>query len=318
MARQQSFADLDYSHKKRRTRREIFLNEMEVVVPWRNLLLHIEPHYPKSGRRGRQPMVLESMLRIYCMQNWLNLSDRQMEDALYEIESMRRFAGFGGVTEALPDETTILNFRHLLEKHELTAGLLEEINAHLKDQGLLVSKGSMVDATLIHAPSSTKNQEQARDPEMHQTKKGKQWYFGMKVHVGADVDSGAVHSVAVTAANEADIDVLPQLLRAEDEVIFGDAGYSSDEYKRGSRQLGIRWCVQDKRKPGHNLSMRQKQRNRKHSSIRARVEHVFRVIKRQFGYTRTRYRGLMKNAVQVNMLVGLANLYLLRRRLMVA
>ena len=318
MARQQSFADLDYSHKKRRTRREIFLNEMEVVVPWRNLLLHIEPHYPKSGRRGRQPMVLESMLRIYCMQNWVNLSDRQMEDALYEIESMRRFAGFGGVTEALPDETTILNFRHLLEKHELTAGLLEEINAHLKDQGLLVSKGSMVDATLIHAPSSTKNQEQARDPEMHQTKKGKQWYFGMKVHVGADVDSGAVHSVAVTAANEADIDVLPQLLRAEDEVIFGDAGYSSDEYKRGSRQLGIRWCVQDKRKPGHNLSMRQKQRNRKHSSIRARVEHVFRVIKRQFGYTRTRYRGLMKNAVQVNMLVGLANLYLLRRRLMVA
>lgn len=263
-------------------------------------------------------MVLESMLRIYCMQNWFNLSDRQMEDALYEIESMRRFAGFGGVTEALPDETTILNFRHLLEKHELTAGLLEEINAHLKDQGLLVSKGSMVDATLIHAPSSTKNQEQARDPEMHQTKKGKQWYFGMKVHVGADVDSGAVHSVAVTAANEADIDVLPQLLRAEDEVIFGDAGYSSDEYKRGSRQLGIRWCVQDKRKPGHNLSMRQKQRNRKHSSIRARVEHVFRVIKRQFGYTRTRYRGLMKNAVQVNMLVGLANLYLLRRRLMVA
>ena len=318
MARQQSFADLDYSHKKRRTRREIFLNEMEVVVPWRNLLLHIEPHYPKSGRRGRQPMVLESMLRIYCMQNWFNLSDRQMEDALYEIESMRRFAGFGGVTEALPDETTILNFRHLLEKHELTAGLLEEINAHLKDQGLLVSKGSMVDATLIHAPSSTKNQEQARDPEMHQTKKGKQWYFGMKVQVGADVDSGAVHSVAVTAANEADIDVLPQLLRAEDEVIFGDAGYSSDEYKRGSRQLGIRWCVQDKRKPGHNLSMRQKQRNRKHSSIRARVEHVFRVIKRQFGYTRTRYRGLMKNAVQVNMLVGLANLYLLRRRLMVA
>ena len=230
MARQQSFADLDYSHKKRRTRREIFLNEMEVVVPWRNLLLHIEPHYPKSGRRGRQPMVLESMLRIYCMQNWFNLSDRQMEDALYEIESMRRFAGFGGVTEALPDETTILNFRHLLEKHELTAGLLEEINAHLKDQGLLVSKGSMVDATLIHAPSSTKNQEQARDPEMHQTKKGKQWYFGMKVHVGADVDSGAVHSVAVTAANEADIDVLPQLLRADYEVIFGDAGYSSDEY----------------------------------------------------------------------------------------
>jgi len=316
MPRQTTFADLDYSHKKRQTRREVFLGEMEVVVPWPVLLSCIEPHYPRSGRRGRQPMGLASMLRIYCMQNWFNLSDRQMEDALYEIESMRRFAGFGGVTDALADETTILHFRHLLEKHNLTVILLEEINARLQDQGLLVSRGTMVDASIIHAPSSTKNQEQSRDPEMHQTKKGKQWYFGMKMHIGADVDSGAVHSVAITAANEADIKVLPKLLRAEDEVIFGDAGYTSEEYKRGSRKLGIRWCVQDKRKPGQNLSASQKKRNRKHSSIRARVEHVFRVIKRQFGFTMTRYRGLMKNTVQVNMLVGLANLYLLRRRLM--
>lgn len=318
MPRQASFADLDYSRKKRQTRREVFLKEMEVVVPWAALLSHIEPHYPRSGRRGRQPMGLGSMLRIYCMQNWFNLSDRQMEDALYEIESMRRFAGFSGVTDALPDETTILNFRHLLEKHNLTAVLLDEINARLKDQGLLVSRGTMVDASIIHAPSSTKNQEQGRDPQMHQTRKGKQWYFGMKMHIGADVDSGAVHSVTVTAANEADINVLPKLLREQDAVIFGDAGYTSDEYKRGSRELGIRWCVQDKRKPGQNLSSSQKKRNHKHSSIRARVEHVFRVIKRQFGFTKTRYRGLMKNAVQVNMLVGLANLYLLRRRLMAA
>jgi len=316
MPRQTTFADLDYSHKKRQTRREVFLGEMEVVVPWPVLLSCIEPHYPRSGRRGRQPMGLASMLRIYCMQNWFNLSDRQMEDALYEIESMRRFAGFGGVTDALPDETTILHFRHLLEKHSLTVILLEEINARLQDQGLLVSRGTMVDASIIHAPSSTKNQEQSRDPEMHQTKKGKQWYFGMKMHIGADVDSGAVHSVAITAANEADIRVLPKLLREQDEVIFGDAGYTSEEYKRGSRKLGIRWCVQDKRKPGQNLSASQKKRNRKHSSIRARVEHVFRVIKRQFGFTMTRYRGLMKNTVQVNMRVGLANLYLLRRRLM--
>ena len=316
MPRQTTFADLDYSHKKRQTRREVFLGEMEVVVPWPVLLSCIEPHYPRSGRRGRQPMGLASMLRIYCMQNWFNLSDRQMEDALYEIESMRRFAGFGGVTDALPDETTILHFRHLLEKHSLTVVLLEEINARLQDQGLLVSRGTMVDASIIHAPSSTKNQEQSRDPEMHQTKKGKQWYFGMKMHIGADVDSGAVHSVAITAANEADIRVLPKLLREQDEVIFGDAGYTSEEYKRGSRKLGIRWCVQDKRKPGQNLSASQKKRNRKHSSIRARVEHVFRVIKRQFGFTMTRYRGLMKNTVQVNMRVGLANLYLLRRRLM--
>jgi transposase, IS5 family len=291
---------------------------MEVVVPRPVLLSCIEPHYHRSGRRGRQPMGLASMFRIYCMQNWFNLSDRQMEDALYEIESMRRFAGFGGVTDALADETTILHFRHLLEKHNLTVILLGEINARLQDQGLLVSRGTMVDASIIHAPSSTKNQEQSRDPEMHQTKKGKQWYFGMKMHIGADVDSEAVHSVAITAANEADIKVLPKLLREQDEVIFGDAGYTSEEYKRGSRKLGIRWCVQDKRKPGQNLSASQKKRNRKHSSIRARVEHVFRVIKRQFGFTMTRYRGLMKNTVQVNMLVGLANLYLLRRRLMAA
>ncbi|MDE2389527.1 MAG: IS5 family transposase [Betaproteobacteria bacterium] len=316
MPQQSSFADLDYNHKKRRTRREIFLSEMEGVIPWQALLPHIEPHYPKTGKRGRQPMVLESMFRIYCLQNWFNLSDRQMEDALYEIESMRRFAGFSGVTDTLPDETAILNFRHLLEKHELTALLLEAINTHLKARGLLVSKGTMVDATLIHAPSSTKNREQARDPEMHRTKKGKQWYFGMKVHVGADVDSGAVHTVEITAAHEADISVLPKLLRAEDKVIFNEPGYASDEYKRGSRQLGIHWCVQDKRKPGQNLSGSQKKRNRKHSSIRARVEHVFRVIKRQFGFTKTRYRGLMKNTVQVNMPMGLANLYLLRRRLL--
>jgi IS5 family transposase len=318
MSRQSSFADLDYSRKKRQTRREVFLAEMESIMPWPDLRTHIQPHYPRSGRRGRQPMPLESMFRIYCMQNWFSYSDRQMEDALYEIENIRRFAGFSMVSDTLPDETTILHFRHFLEKHNLTAVLLEEINAHLKAKGLLISKGTMVDATIIHAPSSTKNQDKARDPEMHQTRKGNQWYFGMKIHVGADVDSGAVHSVEVTAANEADINALPKLLRAEDEVIFGDAGYTSDEYKRGSRRLGIRWCAQDKRKPGQMLSASQKKRNRKHSSIRARVEHVFRVIKRQFGFARTRYRGLAKNAAQVNMLVGLANLYLLRGRLMAA
>lgn len=204
---------------------------------------------------------------------------------------MRCFPGFCGVTDTLPDETTILNFRHLLEKHELTALLLEAINAHLKAQGFLVSKSTMVDATLIHVSSSSKYREQARDPEMRQTKKRKQWYFCMKVHVGADVDSGAVHKVEVTAANEADINVLPKLLRTEDEVIFGDAGYTSDEYKRGLRQLGIRWCVQDKRKPGQNLSVSQNKRNQKHSSIQARVEHVFWVIKRQFGFTSTATMG---------------------------
>lgn len=322
MSRQASFADLDYASKKRRTRRELFLDEMDAVVPWRELLAVVEPHYPRAGRRGRPPVGLSSMLRIYFLQQWFALSDRQMEDALYDMESMRRFAGFSNVTAALPDETTILNFRHLLERHDLTARLLEAINELLKARGLLVSKGTMVDATIIHAPSSTKNAASERDPEMHQTKKGNQWYFGMKIHLGADVDSGAAHSVSVTAANRADIAELPNLLRADDQVVFGDAGYASDDYKRGARALGMSWRVQDKAKPkgslGAALSGSQKKRNRKNSAIRARVEHLFRIVKRQFGYTKVRYRGLAKNAAQVTMLVGLANLYSLRGRLAAA
>ena len=249
MSRQASFSDLEYANKKRRTRRELFLAEMEAVVPWKELLGVVEPHYPRAGGRGRPPVGLASMLRIYFLQQWFALSDRQMEDALYDIESLRRFAGFPDVTAALPDETTILNFRHLVEQHDLPARLLERVNGLLKAKGLLVSQGTMVDATIIHAPSSTKNAKGERDPEMHQTKKGNQWYFGMKIHIGADVDSGAVHSVSVTAANRADISELPNLLRENDQVVFGDAGYASDEYKRGARALGMVWRVQDKAKP---------------------------------------------------------------------
>jgi len=315
MSKQSSFAELEYQSKKRLTRRELFLNEMEAVMPWSVLISVIEGHYPKRGKVGRPPKGLSSMLRIHCMQHWFSYSDRQMEDALYEIESVRRFAGFRSVTESLPDESTILGFRHLLEKHELTPVLLQEINNHLQEKGLLVSKGSMVDATIIHAPSSTKNADKQRDPEMHQTRKGNQWYFGMKIHVGADVNSGGVHSVTVTPANQADISELPNLLRESDEVVFADAGYTSDEYKRGARAMGMKWCVQDKRKPKKNLSSSQRKRNRKQSSVRARVEHIFRVIKQQFGFVKTRYRGLAKNRSQVNMLMGLANIYMLRRKL---
>jgi len=315
MSKQPGFAELEYQSKKRLTRREIFLNEMEAVMPWSRMLKVIKPHYPKSGKAGRPPKGLSSMLRIHCMQHWFSFSDRQMEDALYEVESIRRFAGFASVTEALPDETTILNFRHLLEQDELTSVLLQEINTHLQENGLLVSRGSMVDATIIHEPSSTKNTEKKRDPEMHQTKKGNQWYFGMKIHVGADVNSGAVHHVTVTAANIADIDELPKLLRDDDKVIFADAGYTSDTYKRGARMTGMNWCVQDKRKAKKNLSSSQRKRNRRQSSVRARVEHIFRVIKQQFGFVKTRYRGLAKNRSQVNMLMGLTNIYMLRRKL---
>src|SRR5215467_4550305 len=285
MLRQGSFSDLEYANKKRRTRRELFLAEMEAVVPWAELLAVVEPHYPRSGGRGRAPVGLAAMLRIYFVQQWFALSDRQMEDALYEIESLRRFAGFSNVTAALPDETTILNFRHLLEQHDLTRRLLEVVNGVLKAKGLLVSQGTMVDATIIHAPSSTK--------------KGKQWYFGMKIHIGADVDSGAVHRVSVTAANRADISELPNLLRETDQVVFGDAGYASDQYKSGARALGMVWRVQDKARPkgslGAGLSASQRKRNRRNSGIRARIEHLFRIVKRQFGYTKVRYRGLAKN-----------------------
>ena len=326
MSRQASFSDLEYANKKRRTRRELFLAEMEAVVPWPELLAVVEPHYPRAGGRGRPPVGLAAMLRIYFLQQWFALSDRQMEDALYDMESLRRFAGFPDVAAALPDETTILNFRHLLEQHDLTTRLLEAVTGLLKTKGLLVSQGTMVDATIVHAPSSTKNAKGERDPEMHQTKKGKQWYFGMKIHIGADVDSGAVHSVRVTAANRADISELPNLLRETDQVVFGDAGYASDAYKRGARALGMVWRVQDKAKPeslprrrpgslGAALSGRQKKRNRRNSAIRARVEHLFRIVKRQFGYTKVRYRGLAKNTAQVMVLIGLANLYALRRRL---
>lgn len=314
MSHQLTFADSEFSSKRRQTRKEIFLSRMEQILPWQNMVEVIEPFYPKAGN-GRRPYPLETMLRIHCMQHWYNLSDGAMEDALYEIASMRLFARLS-LDSALPDRTTIMNFRHLLEQHQLARQLFKTINRWLAEAGVMMTQGTLVDATIIEAPSSTKNKEQQRDPEMHQTKKGNQWYFGMKIHVGADVDSGAVHSVEVTPANEADITLLPKLLRQDDQVLFADAGYTSDEYKRGSRALGFRWCVQDKRKPGHDLSSRQRKRNRKQSSIRARVEHVFRVIKRQFGFTKTRYRGLAKNKAQVNMLVGLANLYLLRGRLM--
>ncbi|MBD3766273.1 MAG: IS5 family transposase [Rhodobacterales bacterium] len=314
--KQTSFASLSFASKKKKTRKELFLEQMQACVPWPQFEAVIEPYYPKSGRRGGQPIGITTMLRIYLMQQWFNLSDPMMEDALYEVESMRRFAGLELCEDRIPDETTILKFRHLLEKHALTERLFEAVNAHLLSRGLQVSRGTMVDATLIAASPSTKNAKGERDPEMHQTRKGKQWYFGMKIHIGADVDSGAAHTVTVTAANEADINQLPKLLRASDQVIFGDAGYSSDEYKRGARALGIHWKVNDKRKPGHgDLSRKQRKRNRQQSSIRARIEHLFRIIKCQFGYRRVRYKGLEKNRAQVMSLMVLANLYLLRGRL---
>lgn len=316
--KQTTFASMSFAAKKRRTRREKFLSEMEQVVPWAQLVAVIEPHYPKAGRRGRPPMPLESMLRIYFMQQWYALSDPSMEDALYEIESMRRFAGLELIDDALPDETTILKFRRLLERFGLTAQMMNLIHDVLAERGAMLKGGSMVDATIIHAPASTKNKARRRDPQMHQTKKGNQWHFGMKIHVGADVNSGLVHTVSVTPANASDVSQLPCLLREDDRAVFGDKGYVDNTLKRAARKASVYWGVSLKANSKRTLTGANKRTNRRRSSTRARVEHIFRVIKRQFGYTKVRYKGLAKNAAQVFSLVGLTNLYLARRQLMMS
>lgn len=315
--KQLSFASAAYTHKKITTKREKFLNEMEQVVPWGRLLTLIEPHYPKRGK-GRPPMPMQSMLRIYFLQQWYALSDPAAEEALYDIDCMRRFAKLELLEDALPDETTILNFRRMIEKNKLSELMFADITLYLKEQGIDVSQGSMVDATIIQAPSSTKNKDKKRDPEMHSTRKGKQYHFGMKIHMGTDVNSNVIHSATVTAANTADITELPHLVPEDDKVIFADAGYTSDSYKRGSRTLGISWKVNDKRKPKKNMSTSQRKQNRKNSQVRARVEHCFRVVKCQFGYQKAIYKGLDKNRAQVFSLLALANLYMQRRQLSMA
>lgn len=312
--KQITFASMAYDNKRKETRRERFLRNMDQVIPWDRLVSLIEPHYSKAGN-GRRPMPLEQMLRIYFMQQWYNLSDPAMEDSLYDIESMRRFAGIELGEEPVPDETTILNFRRLLEQHQLTSALFKEVNTFLGERGLLLRGGSIVDATIISAPSSTKNREKSRDPEMSSTKKGNTWHFGMKVHLGTDAKSGLTHTVEVTTAREHDITALPKLVRKDDRAVFGDKGYFSDDLKREARRDGVYWGVLDKRKRGSDLSSTQKKRNRKHASVRAKVEHVFRIMKCQFGYIKTRYRGLEKNTVQVYSLMALGNLYQVRHQL---
>ena len=228
-----TFASLAYENKKRQTRREMFLEEMDRVIPWKELLQVIKGYYPKAGN-GRQPMPLERMLRIYFMQQWYGLSDPAMEDALYDSESMRRFAGIDIAADVIPDETTILHFRHLLEKHNLTRKIFEKTKQYLSEKGLLLREGTIVDATIISAPSSTKNQNNARDPEMKQTKKGNQWYFGMKAHVGTDTGRGLTHSVVVTDASVHDSQVMDELLHGEEQAVYGDRAYTSKKKKEES------------------------------------------------------------------------------------
>jgi IS5 family transposase len=263
--KQTTFASLAFERKKKQTRRERFLMEMDAVVPWTALLAVIEPHYPTSGRRGRPPMTLATMLRIYFLQQWYALSDPAMEEALYEIESMRCFAGLELADDALPAETTILKFRHLLEQHGLAAKMMNLIHDTLEQRGLLLKGGTMVDATIIHAAPSTKNKDKARDPDMHQTKKGNQWY--LKVHVGADANSGLVHAVSATPANAPDSSQLPCLLREDDRAVFGDKAYANNAIKRQAREAGVFWGVSLKGTKKHPLIGANKRFNRKMSSI---------------------------------------------------
>ena len=305
------FATLDHQNKKKRTKREVFLDEMDDVVPWVRLSALIAPHYPKVGN-GRRPYPLETMLRIYFLQQWYQLSDPGAEEALYDIQSMRAFAGLELGRDAVPDETTILNFRHLLERHELTKALFEAVSEHLEDKGALLRGGTIMDATLIAASPSTKNKSGKRDPEMSQSKKGNQWYFGMKAHVGVDARSGLVHTAGVTTGKTHDAKVMDNLIREDDRAVFADKGYVNENKKRAARRAGVYWGVKDQRKPGRQLSSSQRKRNRRNGSVRAKVEHIFRVLKCQFGYRKVRYRGITKNGAQVFSLLALANLYLAR------
>lgn len=307
---------LNLSTKK--TRKREFLEEMDKVVPWAVLVQIVEPHSPKA-KTGRPPFAIETMLRIHYLQQWFALSDPAMEEALHDMPVFREFAKLDGVSR-LPDETTILRFRHLLEKHDLATDMLRVVNDILQAKGLLMRKGTVVDATLIAAPSSTKNADGERDPEMKQTKKGNQWYFGMKAHIGVDAESGLVHSIIGTAANVNDVTQAGGLLHGQEKDAFGDAGYRGVS-KRPEAQ-GPQWHVAmratERRKlnPFIEPDMLVERLEQVKASIRAKVEHPFRVIKRQFGYTKVRYRGLAKNTAQLVTLFALSNLWMARRHLL--
>ena len=313
---QQTFAEIPFEHYRKSTRRERFLNEMNRVVPWADLMAVIEPVYPKAEGPGRPPVGIDRMLRQHCLQPSFNLADPAVEEALYDLRAMRQFVGIDLCREPVPDETTICKFRHLLEAHELGKQLFTRIGEYLTTQGLQVSRGTIVDATIISAPSSTKNRTKERDPEMHQTKKGNQWYFGMKAHIGVDSQTKLIHSVAATAANVHDSQVLPKLLHGRETRVWGDSAYSGQRDVIRQHAPQAKSFIQAKAHRHRPLSEEARARNRTKSKVRAKVEHAFLVIKRIFGWAKVRYRGLAKNTHWLQISCGLANLYVARRRLL--
>ena len=318
-----SLGESGFDRKTKRTRKREFLDEMNLVVPWAELVALIAPYAPALGAKGgRPPFAVQTMLRIHFLQQWFNLSDPAMEEALYDTALFREFAGLDMGEDNLPDESTILRFRHLLEAHNLSLQILATVNATLTAKGLLLKSGTVVDATLIAAPSSTRNSSGERDPEMHQTKKGNQWHFGMKAHIGADADSGLVHSVVGTAANVNDVTQASALVHGEETDVFADAGYQGVAKREETQGIKANWHVA--MRPGKRKALDKStpmgaimdKLEHVKARIRAKVEHPFRVIKRQFGFVKVRYRGLMKNTAQLHTLFALSNLWMARHRLL--
>ncbi|MBT8439260.1 MAG: IS5 family transposase [Gammaproteobacteria bacterium] len=314
--RQRTLAEEGFEKYRKPTRREQFLNEMDQVIPWRDLCKVIKPFYPKPKGAGRRPVGVERMLRIHFLQHWFNLSDPAVEEALYDSRAMRRFVGIDLGHEPVPDETTICKFRHLLEAHRLGDQLFVLINDYLQENGMKVHTGTIVDATIIDAPSSTKNKDKSRDPEMHQTRKGKQWYFGMKAHIGVDSRSKLVHSVAATAAKVHDSQLLGDLLHGDETRVWGDSAYTGQGDTIREHAPNAKDFTHKKGGRNRALSDDEKAKNRTKSKVRAKVEHPFLILKRVFGFTKVRYRGLEKNASRLFVACGLVNLYMARRRLL--
>ena len=318
---QSSFSELEYAAKKKVTRRDRFLSEIEAITPWVELERTVVPFYPSGRGRGRPPIGLSRMLRMYIAQQCFGLSDEGIEDALYDSQSIRRFVGIDLSRESAPDATTLLKFRRLLESHELTESIFNAINAHLAKKGLLLREGTIVDATLIAAPPSTKNREGKRDEEMHQTKKGRQWYFGMKAHIGVDAQSGLVHTLIGTAAHVSDVTQAQALLHGDETEAFGDAGYQGVEKRDENLECPVTWHIA--LRPSKRKALKDTPQGKlvewiEHTkaSIRAKVEHPFHVVKNLFRHRKTRYRGLAKNTAQLYSLFGFANLVLAKRALL--
>lgn len=319
--KQQTFGDVEYGNRKRRTKRDEFLATMDKIIPWQEWMSMIQPYYP-SGKRGRPPKEIETMLRMYLMQGWFSLSDEGIEDAIYDSYAMRTFMRLDFLNEQVPDATTLLHFRHLIEEHEIGERIFADVKARLEQAGLLMHGGSIVDATIIAAPSSTKNREGKRDPEMHQTKKGNQWYHGMKIHAGVDAGSGYVHTITATAANVHDSEETAKLIRRDDDVVYGDSGYIGIEKRESICQdkdfSNIEFRIN--KRPSSLKTAKdytgidwEKEEEKRKSSTRCKVEHPFLIVKRQFGYFKVAYRGLKKNLNRFHVLFASANLIMCAR-----